>query len=116
MQDHSHKLLFLGVAGLMCAAALYGSQTGPEMFGGQSETVAGASPVLSQGSHQGLVTAAFHTPQALDKCAMAPTSPLKAERSTVGLAKSELGACVQANGSRTISVGTFKARAALPHS
>ena len=116
MQDHSHKLLFLGVTGLMCVAALYGSQTGPEMFGGQSETFTGPSPVLPQGSHQELVTAAFHTPQALDKCAMAPTSLLRAERGRVGLAKSELGACVQANGSRTSSIGTFKATAALPHS
>jgi hypothetical protein len=29
MQDHSHKMLFLGASALMCAAAMFGSQAGP---------------------------------------------------------------------------------------
>jgi hypothetical protein len=29
MHDHSHKLLFLTATALMCAIAMYGSQTGP---------------------------------------------------------------------------------------
>lgn len=32
MQDHSHRLLFLGATGLMCAAAVYGSQAGPALL------------------------------------------------------------------------------------
>jgi len=29
MQDHSHKLLFLGASALMCSAAMFGAQAGP---------------------------------------------------------------------------------------
>ena len=34
MQDRSHKLLFLGLTGLMSAAAFYGSQAGPTLLVG----------------------------------------------------------------------------------
>jgi hypothetical protein len=36
MQDHSHKLLFLGLSGLMSIAALYGAQTWPTLFAGDA--------------------------------------------------------------------------------
>jgi hypothetical protein len=34
MQDHSHKLLFLGLTGLMAAACVYGSEAGPTLLAG----------------------------------------------------------------------------------
>ncbi len=34
MQDRSHKFLFLGLTGLMSAAAFYGSQAGPTLLVG----------------------------------------------------------------------------------
>ena len=43
MQDHSHRLLFLGLTGLMSVAALYGSQAGPTLLIGTDA----AQPVLS---------------------------------------------------------------------
>ena len=43
MQDHSHKLLFLGLTGLMSVAALYGSEAGPTLLVGAD----GPQPVLS---------------------------------------------------------------------
>jgi hypothetical protein len=35
MQDHSHKLLFLGLTGLMSAAAVWGSEAGPTLLVGK---------------------------------------------------------------------------------
>ena len=32
MQDHSHKFFFLAATGVMCAAAMYGSQAGPSLL------------------------------------------------------------------------------------
>jgi hypothetical protein len=43
MQDHSHKLLFLGLTGLMSIAALYGSEAGPTLL----VDTDGARPALS---------------------------------------------------------------------
>ena len=43
MQDHSHRLLFLGLTGLMSAAALYGSEAGPTLLIGGER----AQPALS---------------------------------------------------------------------
>ena len=43
MQDHSHRLLFLGLTGLMSLAALYGSEAGPTLLVGTDA----AQPVLS---------------------------------------------------------------------
>jgi hypothetical protein len=40
VQDHSHKLLFIGGAALMCAASLYASQTMPALLGPTEETSA----------------------------------------------------------------------------
>ena len=34
MQDHSHKLMFLALSGLMSIAALYGAQTWPVLLAG----------------------------------------------------------------------------------
>ena len=34
MQDRSHKLLFLGLSGLMSAACFYGAQNGPTLLVG----------------------------------------------------------------------------------
>lgn len=44
MQDHSHRLLFLGLTGLMSAAALYGSEAGPTLLMGNDA----ARPALSE--------------------------------------------------------------------
>ena len=43
MQDHSHRLLFLGLTGLMSIAALYGSEAGPTLLLGSD----GTQPALS---------------------------------------------------------------------
>jgi hypothetical protein len=43
MQDHSHKLLFLGLTGLMSVAALYGSEAGPTLL----VSTDGAQPAVS---------------------------------------------------------------------
>ena len=43
MQDHSHRLLFLGLTGLMSVAALYGSEAGPTLLLGNDA----ARPALS---------------------------------------------------------------------
>ena len=42
MQDHSHKLLFLGATALMCVAALYAAQVGPTLFAGSQGSAAAA--------------------------------------------------------------------------
>jgi hypothetical protein len=79
MQDHSHRLFFLGVTGLMCAAALYGAQVVPDLFAG-AEAKEAFMPATFDGQHQGLVSAAFGGPPVLDICGMAPLSPDQAER------------------------------------
>ena len=38
MQDHSHRFLFLGLTGVMSAAALWGSEAGPTLMVGKDAT------------------------------------------------------------------------------
>ena len=117
MQDHSHRLFFLGVTGLMCAAALYGAQVVPDLFAG-AEAKEAFMPATFDGQHQGLVSAAFGGPPVLDICGMAPQSPDQAERQAANaVAKSGPGGgCPQAVASGAPKSGPFTATAALPPS
>jgi hypothetical protein len=48
MQDHSHKLLFLGLTALMSAAAFYGSEAGPTLLiGNDAATPLAVSAALT---------------------------------------------------------------------
>ena len=59
MQDGSHKLLFLGLSGLMSAACFYGSQTGPTLLVGNGAMPAAESIVFTpRGEHDALMTTA----------------------------------------------------------
>jgi hypothetical protein len=49
MQDHSHKLLFLGLTGLMSAAAFYGSEAGPTLLFGDDARPPVISAALTPG-------------------------------------------------------------------
>src|SRR5258705_8899768 len=49
MQDHSHKLLFLGLTGLMSIAALYGSEAGPTLLVGTDGSPPARSASLTSG-------------------------------------------------------------------
>ena len=116
MQDHSHKLFFLGVTGAMCAVALYGAQVGPNLFAGANVAPAGLLTAGFAGSDQGLVSAAFHAPQAVDNCPIAPISAVQAERDAhSGSGKPGPGLCGQAlAGAHT--GGPLPPTAALPPS
>jgi hypothetical protein len=50
MQDHSHKLLFLGLTGLMAAACVYGSEAGPTLLAGTDMAPSSVSADVPPGS------------------------------------------------------------------
>jgi hypothetical protein len=47
MQDHSHKLLFLGLTGLMSAACIYGSEAGPTLLATVEKAPSSVSAALN---------------------------------------------------------------------
>ena len=47
MQDHSHRLLFLALTGLMSAAAFYGSEAGPTLLVGNDAASQAANVTVS---------------------------------------------------------------------
>ena len=120
MEDHSHKLFFLGLTGLMCVAALYGSQVGPEMFAGTPAALAAVPATAPSGTHQGLVTAAFHlpqVPQASEDCATASVSRGAERTARNGPAKPGLtGSCARAIASGANDGTALAARATAPPS
>jgi len=118
MYDHSHKLFFLGVTGVMCAAALYAAQAVPEMFGDGQEARADVVAAAFDGQDQGLATAAFGAPQAVGNCTIAPISLIGAERDTPSrLAKpGPDGSCGKGLASGARKGNLITATAALPPS
>jgi len=67
MQDHSHKLLFLGLTGLMSVAALYGSEAGPTLLVGTDDSPPARSASLTPGKERASpVIAAKLAPQTPD--------------------------------------------------
>jgi len=61
MQDHSHRLLFLGATGLMCAAAIYASQAVPALLA-PSDTTAATMPFETSSETQSAVSEVSFTP------------------------------------------------------
>jgi len=80
MQDHSHKLLFLGLTGLMSVAALYGSEAGPTLLVGADGAQSMSASLTPSEERASPVIAAKLAPQA-PNCpgsANAPSAPCAA--------------------------------------
>ena len=64
MQDRSHKLLFLGLSGLMSAACFYGAQTGPTLLVGNDAMPPAVSTIMRDGRQAQDRTAPSNAPVA----------------------------------------------------
>jgi len=77
MQDHSHRFLFLGLTGLMSAAAFWGSEAGPTLMVGKDATPsainAGFTPRDARDAHAPI--AAKLAPDAACSAAASEVSP-----------------------------------------
>ena len=94
MQDHSHRFLFLGLTGLMSAAALWGSEAGPTLMVGKDATPqaihAGVTPrderdALTAAAPSKAPIAAKLAPDASCSAAASEASPLCLATSKVSL-------------------------------
>ena len=76
MQDHSHKFLFLGLTGLMSAAAVWGSEAGPTLLVGKDAIPPAISAGITPRDDGLLATAPDKGPIAAK---LAPDAPCSAE-------------------------------------
>jgi hypothetical protein len=78
MRDHSHKFLFLGLTGLMSAAAFWGSEAGPTFLAGHDPMPPAANAGFTPGDKPDALTA---TPDASIAVKLAPDGACPAEAS-----------------------------------
>ena len=90
MRDHSHRILFLGLTGVMSAAALWGSEAGPTLMVGKDATPQAINAGFTPRAERDALTVPFKAPIAAKLAPDASCSAAASEASPLCLATSKV--------------------------